>query len=113
MKTNSCIDFRPDPNAKIEEQWCPEGYSYYDGHLVRDRSRYTPEEQLKILDTHPFFTGVCPVCQHQFDENNPPAVHWDCPVICSKISKTYINFKPQCYLCFLRCTLRLFVNDFL
>lgn len=36
VKTNSCIDFRPDPNAQIEEQWSPEGYSYYDGHLVRD-----------------------------------------------------------------------------
>ncbi len=42
-------------------------------------SRYTPEEQLEILDNHPFFTGVCPQCGHRFDKNNPPAVHWDCP----------------------------------
>ncbi len=51
-----CIDFRLDPNAEIEEQWSPEGYSYYDGELVRDRSRYTRSEQFEILNTHPFFT---------------------------------------------------------
>ena len=80
VKTNNCMDFRPDPNAKIEEQWCPEGYSYYGGELVRNQSRYTREKQWEILNTHPFFTGVCPVCRYQFDTNNHPLVHWDCPV---------------------------------
>ena len=65
VKTNSCIDFRPDPNAKIEEQWSPAGYSYYDGNLVRNQSRYTRKEQWEILNTHPFFTGVCPQCRHK------------------------------------------------
>ena len=53
---------------------------WYNGELIPYKpSRYTPEEQLEILDTHPFFTGVCPKCGHQFDKNNPPVVHWNCP----------------------------------
>ena len=75
-----CMDFRPDPNAEIEKQWSPEGYSWYGDELVRARSIYTRSEQLEILDNHPFFTGVCPVCRYQFDKNNHPLVHWDCPV---------------------------------
>ncbi len=67
LKRKTASDFRLDPNAEIEEQWCPEGYSYYDGELVRNQSRYTREEQFEILNTHPFFTGVCPVCRHEFD----------------------------------------------
>ncbi len=75
-----CLDFRPDPNFQEEEQWSPEGYSWYDGELIPNKpSRYTTEEQLFILDNHPFFTGICPQCRHEFDKNNPPAVHWDCP----------------------------------
>lgn len=79
VDSDRCLDFRPDPNFKEEEQWAPEGYSYYDGQLVRNQSRYTSEEQLEILETHPFFTGVCPQCGHEFDRNNPPLIHWDCP----------------------------------
>lgn len=77
-----CLDFRLNPDIELEEQeeqWCPEGYSWYDGELVRNQSRYTPEEQLEILDSHPFFTGVCPKCGEEFDTKNPPKVHWDCP----------------------------------
>jgi hypothetical protein len=74
-----CIDFRPDPNIQEEEQWQPEGASYYDGELILHRPRLTREEQLEILDSHPFFTGICPQCGHQFDRDNPPKVHWDCP----------------------------------
>ena len=74
-----CLDFRPDPNFTEEEQWSPEGYSWYDDELIPNRpSRYTSEEQLEILDTHPFFTGVCPQCRHKFEQDNLP-VHFDCP----------------------------------
>ncbi len=55
------------------------GYTYYDGQLIPNKpSRYTSEEQLEILDTHPFFTGVCPQCRHKFEQDNLP-VHFDCP----------------------------------
>ncbi len=40
--------------------------------------RYTREEQLEILNTHPFFTGICPQCRHKFEQDNLP-VHFDCP----------------------------------
>jgi len=68
-----CLDFRLDSNAKVEEQWSPQGYSWYGGELIPNRpSRYTAQEQIKILDTHPFFTGVCPQCKHKFDQDNLP-----------------------------------------
>jgi hypothetical protein len=73
-----CIDFRPNSNIKEEEQWSAEGYSWYGDELIRDRSRYTSEEQIQILNSHPFFTGVCPQCKHRFDRDNLP-VHFDCP----------------------------------
>ena len=81
IDSNRCLDFRPDPNAEIEEQWSLLGYTFYGDELVPLRpSRYTSEEQLEILDNHPFFTGVCPECGYRFDKNNPPEVHYDCPV---------------------------------
>lgn len=80
VNSAQCPDFRPDPNTEEEEQWQPEGYSWYGNELIANRpSRYTPEQQLEILDNHPFFTGVCPQCGYEFDKDNPPAVHWDCP----------------------------------
>ncbi|MGK7897398.1 MAG: hypothetical protein AB4372_28205 [Xenococcus sp. (in: cyanobacteria)] len=80
VESDNCLDFRLDPNFQKEEQWAPEGYCWYGGELIPNKpSRYTAEEQLFILDNHPFFTGVCPDCGHKFDKANPPAVHWDCP----------------------------------
>lgn len=78
---NSCFDFRPHPYAELEqEQWAPEGYYFYDGELFKQTtSKLTREQQLSILDTHPFFTHQCPQCGYEFDLKNPPAVHWDCP----------------------------------
>jgi hypothetical protein len=90
VEGKSCLDFRPNPNAEEEEElWSPSGYSWYDGNLIRNRpSRYTPEEQLEILDTHPFFTGVCPACGYEFGRNNPPAIDWDCPAWVSAQGET-------------------------
>ena len=78
---NYCLDFRQDPNFIEEEQWAPEGYSFYNGELIPNRpARLTREEQWHILNTHPLFTGVCPQCGHRFNLNNPPKIHWDCPI---------------------------------
>lgn len=80
VNTDSCIDFRPDPKIKEEEQWCVEGYSWYGDELIPNQSsKYTSEEQLEILDTHPFFTGLCPDCGYGFSKNKQ-IVHYDCPV---------------------------------
>jgi len=79
VETESCLDFRLDSSFKESEPWSPQGYSFYNGNLVKNPSRYTQEEKLEILDNHPYFTGVCPRCHYQFDPNDPPLVHWDCP----------------------------------
>ncbi len=63
----------------MEEQWSPQGYSWYGDELIPDRpSRYTAEEQLEILNNHPFFTGVCPQCRHRFNRNDR-IIHYNCP----------------------------------
>jgi hypothetical protein len=39
---NSCLHFAPDPDAKPEELWEPEGASYYNGELIlQPRQRWT------------------------------------------------------------------------
>ncbi len=95
INTESCLDFRLDPNIKEQQQWNPEGYSWYGDELITNRpSRYTAQEQIQILDNHPFFTGVCPQqldwarsgnptaplvqCRHRFNRENQ-IVHFDCP----------------------------------
>jgi ribosomal protein L37AE/L43A len=42
-------------------------------------SQATNLEELKLLQDHPFFTGSCPSCRHQFNEAIAPPVYWDCP----------------------------------
>lgn len=94
-----CLDFRPDPEYSEglqrhdsdepfsnpcglhpnEELWEPEGASYYAGELVvQPRQRWTREEQLQLLDTHPMFTGCCPACGNQIKRDYRAVVHWDC-----------------------------------
>jgi ribosomal protein L37AE/L43A len=41
-------------------------------------SQATNLEELKLLQDHPFFTGSCPSCRHQFNEAIAPPVYWDC-----------------------------------
>ena len=82
FKGDRCLDFRPDPNAQQEddEPWAPQGYSWYGNELIPNlKPKLTPEQQLELLDNHPFFTGVCPNCGYRYPKDNPPAVHWDCP----------------------------------
>lgn len=80
VDTDSCIDFRLDPNFQEEEKWCVEGYSWYGEELIPNRtSKYTEDEQLEILDNHPFFTGICPNCGYRFSKSKQ-IVHYDCPV---------------------------------
>ena len=61
------------------ELWEPEGASYYAGELiVQLRQRWTREEQLQLLDTHPMFTGRCPQCGSEYERDYRAAVHWAC-----------------------------------
>jgi hypothetical protein len=36
-------------------------------------------EDLRVLRDHPFFTGICPRCQHSFPQSSSPPAYWDCP----------------------------------
>jgi len=63
-----------------EELWEPKGASYYNGELIlQPQQRWTPEEQMELLDWHPMFTGKCPQCGTKFDRNHRARVHWNCP----------------------------------
>lgn len=54
--------------------------SFYNGEeIIQPRQRWTPEEQLDLLDSHPMFTGRCPQCEVTFPRYDKPPVHWDCP----------------------------------
>jgi len=77
--TDTCLDFRAPLLHEPEPLWEPEGASYYNGELSLFKPRLTREQQLWLLDNHPFFTGRCPQCHYRFDPNHPPQVHWDCP----------------------------------
>ena len=79
VETNKCLDFKLNPNAEIEKQWSPRGYSWYGNELIANKpSRYSQLEQMQILDNHPFFTGVCPQCSHKFNREER-TIHFDCP----------------------------------
>ena len=76
---DTCPDFREDFNTASEELWEPEGASYYNGELIlQPRQRWTPEQQLELLDTHPLFTGRCPQCELPFPKYETSPIHWDC-----------------------------------
>ena len=81
IEVNGSINnpYHPEP----EENWSPPGYqyvngelqplepleSYYNGELIRQpQQRFSKEEKLYLLDTHPMFTGVCPRCNYVFTE---------------------------------------------
>jgi hypothetical protein len=42
-------------------------------------ARATTIEELKVLRSHPFFTGICPSCRYKFAPSDTPPVYWDCP----------------------------------
>jgi predicted RNA-binding Zn-ribbon protein involved in translation (DUF1610 family) len=68
-----CPDF-----AEVSEQYEPLGGAYYAGELVLQPAHYlTTAERLEILETHPFFTGVCPDCGEAIGGEG--LVHYDCP----------------------------------
>lgn len=42
-------------------------------------SQATSIDELKVLRNHPFFTGSCPHCLHQFGDVSSSPAYWDCP----------------------------------
>jgi predicted RNA-binding Zn-ribbon protein involved in translation (DUF1610 family) len=73
-----CPDF-----AEVTEPFEPLGGAYYCGELVLQPTHYlTTAERLEILETHPFFTEVCPECGEVIASHQESAgvelVHYDC-----------------------------------
>ena len=67
-----CPDF-----SEVTEQCEPLGGAYYNSELVLQPTHYlTTAERLEILETHPFFTGVCPECGETIWGKG--LVHYDC-----------------------------------
>jgi hypothetical protein len=77
--TGGCPDFDRRSDEVPEELWEPSGAYYYGNELVMTPvSRWTKAQQLELLIWHPIFTGLCPVCRHEFSSENLCLVHWDC-----------------------------------
>ncbi len=72
-----CMDYRRNPDYIEPELWCPEGYTYYDGELIKLPERKSKELQLWILEHHPCFTGRCPECGYEYNQRLEE--YWDCP----------------------------------
>jgi predicted RNA-binding Zn-ribbon protein involved in translation (DUF1610 family) len=86
-----CHDFEADPELggrryvdflellQQQAELEPAGMSFYNEQLVMQlRQRWTREQQLELLDTHPMFTGICPACGAEFERDYRALVHWDC-----------------------------------
>ena len=67
-----CPDF-----AEVTVPFEPLGGAYYNRELVLQPTHdLTTAECLEILETHPFFTGVCPECGETIWGEG--LVHYDC-----------------------------------
>jgi predicted RNA-binding Zn-ribbon protein involved in translation (DUF1610 family) len=74
------MDFRPDPELEGKQFVDFLGIGEDNGELtLQPRQRWTREQQLDLLDTHPLFTGRCPQCGYEFQRDYTARVHWDCP----------------------------------
>ncbi|MBW4445014.1 MAG: hypothetical protein KME10_28255 [Plectolyngbya sp. WJT66-NPBG17] len=53
--------------------------SYYAGELVPNPvQRWTREQQIALLDSHPMFTGRCSNCEQPMLQTHPARGHWNC-----------------------------------
>jgi hypothetical protein len=68
------LDFKPTPIQASSSHSSLHRYS-----VAEFLSQATSIEELQVLQRHPFFTGSCPKCLHQFKDINSPPVYWDCP----------------------------------
>jgi hypothetical protein len=80
---NTCPDFEVDRELAgkhfidfLELQRQSVAPNYYNGQLiVQPRQRWTRDEQMELIDTHPMFTGCCPACGAEFERDYRALVH--------------------------------------
>ena len=64
-------------------------------------AQVTDIDDLKVLEDHPFFTGVCPHCHHGYADLEHPPLFWDCPScgwrddLSQKIPRDRLRETPQ------------------
>ena len=63
----------PSNNLKPTKDLKPNRYS-----VAEFLAQSTDLKELALLRDHPFVTGHCPQCRHQFNVSTPPT-YWDCP----------------------------------
>jgi hypothetical protein len=66
--------FKPTPSQAPSNNPSLQRYS-----VAEFLSQATSIDELKVLHNHPFFTGSCPKCLHQFQDASAPPIYWDCP----------------------------------
>jgi hypothetical protein len=73
--TNTCLDFRADPNAAAEELWEPEGANYYNGELIlQPKQRWTRLATVRAAGHAPtIYRPVrCPRCEMTYPKYDTP-----------------------------------------
>ena len=69
---DACPDF-----TEVIEAWEALGGTYENGELIKDWAGYlSTVERSEVLESHPYFTGVCPQCSAKHGNSRP--VHYDC-----------------------------------
>lgn len=78
VTTDNCDDYSSNynPTDNLEEQWCPDGYVYYDEELIKLPDKPNRERQLWLWDNHPAFTGICGNCGYHYPLH---PTSWHCP----------------------------------
>jgi hypothetical protein len=77
FETDTCLDYRLNPDYIFLQQWNPDGHVYYnDGLSKLPEDKPDPERQLWLLNNHPAFTGGCTNCGYEYPRK---PLSWDCP----------------------------------
>ena|GEM_PF-300517 len=77
--TNTCIDFRENPDAEPEELWEPQGASYYNGELILQRpAALDTRTTVRAAGHAPTVYRPVPPCEMTYPQYETPPVHWDC-----------------------------------
>lgn len=73
-KSSNSYNLSPSVSKKLTSGSKPRRYS-----VIEFITQATNIEDLRVLYDHPFFTGICPHCQHSFSPSGSPPAYWDCP----------------------------------
>ncbi len=73
-KSANSYNLSPSVSKKLTSGSKPRRYS-----VIEFITQAANIEDLRVLHDHPFFTSICPHCQHSFPQSGSPPAYWDCP----------------------------------